>query len=78
MFCSDAGPDTILVLFRYTLARKSCLRWDDYDVYFVLDQHARLNFHGAISLEQQSVGRHVASLGHIIFILSKPILALSP
>ena len=38
------------------------------DVHFVLDQHAEMDFYSAISLKQQSVGRCVASLGHIILI----------
>jgi hypothetical protein len=39
------------------------------DVRFVLDQHAELDFDSASSLKQQSAGRHVAPLGHIILIL---------
>ena len=31
-------------------------------IYFVLDQHAKLDFYKASSLKQQSVGRHVALL----------------
>jgi hypothetical protein len=45
---------------------------------FVLDQHAELDFNSASSLKQQSAGRHVAPLGHIILILSQPVFALSP
>ena len=52
--------------------------WDDDDVCFVLDQHAELDLHSASSLKQQSVGRHVAPLGHIILIPSHPVFALSP
>jgi hypothetical protein len=52
--------------------------WDDDDVRFVLDQHAELDFNSASSLIQQSAGRHVAPLGHIILIPSQPIFALSP
>jgi hypothetical protein len=37
-----------------------------------------LSFYSASSLKQQSVGRHVALLGHIILILSQPVFALSP
>jgi len=33
---------------------------------FVLDQHAKLDFYSASSMKQQSAGRHVAPLGHII------------
>jgi hypothetical protein len=51
-------------------------QWDDDEVRFVLDQHAELNFHSASSLKQQSAGRHVAPLGHIILIPSEPVFAL--
>jgi hypothetical protein len=43
----------------------------------VLDQHAELDFNCASSLKQQSTGRHVASLRHIILILSQPVFFLS-
>ena len=52
-------------------------QWDDDEVRFVLDQHAELDLHSASSLKQQSGGRHVTSLGHIL-ITSQPIFALSP
>ena len=39
-----------------------------YEVRYVLDQHAELDFYSASSLKQQSVGRHVAPLWHIILI----------
>jgi hypothetical protein len=48
------------------------------EVRFVLDQHAELDFYSAISLKQQSMGRHVAPLGHIILIPRQPVFALSP
>ena len=51
---------------------------DDDEVCFVLDQHAELDFYSASSLKQQSAGRHVAPLGHIILIPSQPVFALSP
>jgi len=51
---------------------------DDDEVCFVLDQHAGLDFYSASSLKQQSAGRHVPPLGHIILILSQPVFALSP
>jgi hypothetical protein len=53
-------------------------QWDDDEVRFVLDQHAELDFYSASSLKQQSAGRHVAPLGHIILIPSQPVFALSP
>jgi hypothetical protein len=39
---------------------------DDDEVRFVLDQHTELYYYSASSLKQQSAGRHVAPLGHII------------
>ena len=56
------------------------IQWNDDEVCFVLDQHAdhELDFYSASSLKQQSAGRHVAPLGHIILILSQPVFALSP
>ena len=53
-------------------------QWDDDEVCFVLDQHAELDFYSASSLKQQSAGRHVTPLGHIILIPSQPVFALSP
>ena len=58
------------------------LQWDDDaddGVRFVLDQHAlrKLNFYRASSLKQQSEGRHVSSLGHIILISSQQVFAYS-
>jgi hypothetical protein len=47
-------------------------QWDDDEVCFVLDQHAKLDFYSASSLRQQSAGIHVAPLGHIILIPSQP------
>ena len=51
---------------------------DDDDVRFVLDQHAELDFYSASLLKQQSAGRHVTPLRHIIPIPSQPVFALSP
>jgi hypothetical protein len=62
----------------YIMARTSYFQWDDDEVRFVLDQYAELDFYSASSFKQQSAGRHVAPLGHIILILSQPIFALSP
>jgi hypothetical protein len=53
-------------------------QWDDDEVRLVLDQDAELEFYTASSLKQQSVGRHVAPLGHIILIPSQPVFALTP
>jgi hypothetical protein len=51
---------------------------DDDEVRFDLDQHAELDLYSASLLKQQSAGRHVAPLGHIILIPSQPVFALSP
>ena len=49
-------------------------QWDDDDeVRFVLDQHSNLDFYSASSLKQQTAGRHVAPLGHIILILNQSV-----
>ena len=53
-------------------------QWDDDEVRFVLDQLALLDFYSASSLKQQSMGRHVALLVHIILIPCQPVFALSP
>ena len=55
----------------FTWQEQVNIQWDD--VLFVLDQHANLDFYSASSLKQQSAGRHVAPLGHIILILSQPV-----
>ena len=52
-----------------------CFQWDD--VYFVLDQHAYLDFYSASSLKQHSTGGHVTPLRHIILILSQSFFALT-
>jgi anti-anti-sigma regulatory factor len=53
-------------------------QWDDDDeICYVLDKHAELDFYSASSLKQQFTDRHVAPLGHIILILSQPVLTLS-
>ena len=43
-------------------------QWNDDDIRFVLDQHTEVDLYSARSLKQQSAGRHVAPLGHIILI----------
>jgi hypothetical protein len=53
-------------------------QWDDDEVRSVLDQHVELDFYSASSLKQQSAGKHVAPLGHIILIPRQPVFALSP
>jgi len=44
------------------MMRTSYIRWD----------------HVRFVLKQQSVGRNVTTLGHIILILNQPVIALSP
>ena len=41
-------------------------QFDDDEVRFVLDEHAELGFYNASSLKQQSAGRYVSTLRHII------------
>ena len=62
----------------YIMVRTSYFQWNDDDIRFVLDQHAELDFYSASSLKQQSAGRHVTPLGHIILNPSHPVFALSP
>jgi hypothetical protein len=50
-------------------------QWDDDEVRFVLDQHAKLDFYSASSLKH--AGRRVAPLWHIILIPSQPVFALT-
>jgi hypothetical protein len=67
----------IFQLYQLTWWEQVNFQWNDDEVHFVLDQHAESDFYSAISLKQQSAGRHVAPLGHIILILSQPVSALS-
>lgn len=41
------------------------------------DDDVQLDIYSARSLKQQSAGRHIASFGHIMIILSQPVFALS-
>ena len=67
------------LLFNAKMSNFSAISWwNNDDVLIVLDQHAELDFYSASSLKQQSAGRHVAPLGHIILIPSQPVFALSP
>ena len=61
------------ILWRYQVN----FQWDDDEVRFVLDQHAELYLFCASSLRQQSTGRYVAPLEHIILIPGRPVFALS-
>jgi hypothetical protein len=53
-------------------------QWDEDEVRFLLDQHAELDIYSTSSLKEQSAGRHVAPLGHIMLIPSQLLFALSP
>jgi hypothetical protein len=59
---------------KYIMARMSYIQWNDDDVRFVQDQHAKLNLYKASSQKQQFTGRHVAPLGYIILIPSRPVM----
>ena len=50
------------------------------EVHFVLEQLAELDLlvYSASLLKQQSAGRHVTTLRHIIIISSQPVFALTP
>ena len=48
---------------------------NDEEVRFVLEQHTELDVYSTSSLKQQSEGRHVAPLGHIILIPNQPLFA---
>jgi len=60
------------------MTRTSDIQWDDDYVHFILDQHAKFDFHSASALEQQFVGRHVAPFGHIIMISGQRLFVLAP
>ena len=63
------------IFFLATLWREQIrFQWEYDEVCFVLTQSAELEFYCASSLKQQSAGRHVASLRHIIMIPSQPVL----
>jgi hypothetical protein len=61
----------------YSMARTVNSQWNSDEVRFVLDLQAFLDFYSAISLKQQSMDRHAASLEDIILIPSQPVFALS-
>ena len=65
-------------IFKLYYGEQVNFQCDDDEVRFVLDQHAELDFYSDNSLKQQSVGRHVAPLEHIILIPSQPVFVLSP
>ena len=75
---SDCCFNANLAIFSYTWREQINFKQDDDEVRFILDQHAEFDFYSASSLKQQSVGRHVAPLEHIILIPIQPVFALSP
>jgi len=67
--------------FSYIMARPSCFPWDYYDVCFCIRPTLTCLvgfFYSTSSLKQQSTGKHVAPLWHIILIPSAPVYALTP
>ena len=66
----------IFQLLSISWRRQVNFQWDDDETRFILDQHAELYFYSASSLKQQSAGRHVAPLGHIILISIQSLLFL--
>jgi hypothetical protein len=62
----------------YFMARTSYIGWDDEDICFVLDQHAKLDFYSASYLKQQSADRHDAPLELFIPIPSQLFLTFTP
>jgi hypothetical protein len=80
IICND-GKATLYLSRSLSLSlgeNKLIFQWDDDEDRFVLDQHAELNFYSVSLLKQQSAGRQVAPLGHIILIPSQRVFALSP
>jgi hypothetical protein len=53
------------------------IQWDDDEIRFDLEQRAEYDFYSTSSLKQQSAGRQVAPLEHIILIPSQQAFALS-
>jgi hypothetical protein len=60
-------------LFNHITIRVVAYRQDDSDVFFNM-----LSCYSANPLKQQSVNRHVTSLGYIILTPSQPVFGLTP
>ena len=61
-------------IFSYIMATTTNIQCNDGDdIRFILDQ---MDLYGANLLKQQSAGRHVPPLGHIILVLRQPIFVL--
>ena len=77
--CLLFNANSAIFSYRISWQEQVSFQWDDDDkVYFVLEQHAELDFYSASSLKQQSTDKHVAPLGHIILIQSQQVFSLSP
>jgi hypothetical protein len=50
-------------------------RWDDDDARFVLEQQSLLDLYNVSSMKQQSAGRSVPSIEHIILLPIQPVFA---
>ena len=70
---SDCCLTQIHQFFATSWREQVNFQWGDDEVRFVLDQHPELDFYSTSSLKQQSVGRNVAPLEHIILIPSQPV-----
>ena len=75
---SDCCLSPTQQFYSYIMARTVNFQWNSDEVRFVLYLQALLDFYSAISLKQQSMDRHAASLEDIISILSQPVFALFP
>ena len=65
-------------LISYIITRTSYIQWNDDHVRFVLNQHALIDRYIACSLTEQSTGRHVALLWHIMLIPTQPVFIFTP
>jgi hypothetical protein len=81
-FMTHRVSGCVIVAYRQVSSFSAISWWEqvtfrshDNEVRFVRDKHAYLDFYSVISLKQQSAGRHVAPLGHIILITSEPVFA---
>ena len=59
------------------MARASYFKRNDNDARCVLDQHGKLDLYSASWLKQQSTGRNLDALKHIILIPSQPAFVLT-
>ena len=71
--CPQMTPDIFLGTMVYQTIESDCCLTP-----ILPKQHSELDFYSVTSLKQQSAGRNVAPLAHIILIPSQPVFALSP